>query len=44
MNKEQFDLLLQELRNINESIQDIYALRDEIRDLTNVIDKKEIRK
>jgi len=40
MNEEQFYLLLQELRNINESLQNLYSLRDEIRDLTNVMVKE----
>lgn len=40
MKQDQFDILIQELRNINESLQDLYALRDEFMDLTNVISKK----
>lgn len=39
MNKEQFDLLLQELRNINEQLEYMTRIEDSIKDLTDIIKK-----
>lgn len=39
MNKEQFDLLLQELRNINEHLEYMTRIEDSIKDLTDLIKK-----